>query len=412
MMPTIHSAWRRTSCWGLGLLICLSTIASAFAQEASTAQRRSPGLAVTPDGSLVFEGRPFRGIGVNYFDAFYRTLRSPKDLSYKDGMRYLQGKRIPFIRFMASAYWPGEYRLYLTDKEKYFALLDEFVRTAESHGIGLIPSLFWNATAIPDLVGEPVNQWGNPRSKTIAFMQRYTGEVVSRYKDSPAIWGWEFGNEMNAYADLLDQAGKFRPQVNPENGTPSQRTVDDEITTDHLRVAYVAFAHAVREHDGTRILMSGNDIPPPNAGSRYRESRWDKDSRSGYLAMLQVQNPDPLNMISIHLYPHRESAQYGGASASLNDIIEMSMAAAHSSRKPLFIGEFGAPSTLGREQERKKFTELLDGIERLKVPLAALWVFDFSAQDKEWNVIEDNERSYQLEQISRFNQRARVELGL
>jgi hypothetical protein len=372
----------------------------------------APGLSVASDGSLMLRGKPFRGVGVNYFDAFYRTLKSPEDLSYKEGMRYLGRMRIPFIRFMASAFWPNEYRLYQTDKEKYFALLDEFVRTAETHGIGLIPSLFWNAAAISDLVGEPLNQWGNPNSKTISFMRRYTDEIVSRYKNSPAIWGWEFGNEMNAYVDLLEQATNFRAQMAPEAGTPAVRTAADEITSDHLRVALVEFAAVVRKHDRWRMISSGNDIPPANAANRYEKRRWETDSRQGYISMLQFQNPSPINTTSIHLYPHRESQHYGGVRTTLKDLIRISMATACENKKPLVIGEFGAPATLGREQEQAKFMELIEGIEQEKVPLAALWVFDFAPQDAEWNVNAANVRSYQLEQISKLNERIRTELGL
>ena len=57
---------------------------------------------------------------------------------------------------------------------------------------------------MPDLVGEPRNQWGNPQSKTRQFMRTYIREVVSRYVNSPAIWGWEFGNEYNLSLDTPD----------------------------------------------------------------------------------------------------------------------------------------------------------------------------------------------------------------
>ncbi|MBM4040246.1 MAG: hypothetical protein FJ290_17205, partial [Planctomycetes bacterium] len=47
--------------------------------------RKALGLTVARDGTLLHEGKPFRGIGVNYFDAFYRTLRNPADVSYREG---------------------------------------------------------------------------------------------------------------------------------------------------------------------------------------------------------------------------------------------------------------------------------------------------------------------------------------
>ena len=58
---------------------------------------------------------------------------------------------------------------------------------------------------VPDLVGESCNQWGNPESKTRQFMRTYVREVVSRYVNSPAIWGWEFGSEYNLSLDNPDR---------------------------------------------------------------------------------------------------------------------------------------------------------------------------------------------------------------
>ena len=68
---------------------------------------------------------------------------------------------------------------------------------------------------MPDLVGEPRNQWGNPESKTRQFMRTYIREVVSRYVNSPAIWGWEFGNEYNLSLDTPDRWRTLPPDPTP-----------------------------------------------------------------------------------------------------------------------------------------------------------------------------------------------------
>src|SRR4051812_1842213 len=41
----------------------------------------SPGLSVARDGTLLRDGAPYRGVGVNYPDAFLRPLRNPEDES-------------------------------------------------------------------------------------------------------------------------------------------------------------------------------------------------------------------------------------------------------------------------------------------------------------------------------------------
>ena len=76
---------------------------------------------------------------------------------------------------------------------------------------------------MPDIVGEHLDQYGNPDSKSLAFIRRYTQEVVERYRNSPAIWGWEFGNEYNLDADLPGHH-LHRPVCWPTLGTPPNRT--------------------------------------------------------------------------------------------------------------------------------------------------------------------------------------------
>ena len=170
------------------------------------------GLIVDERGTLLLEGTPFRGIGVNYYDAFARTLEANSRTNYDAGFRELAKRKIPFARFSAGGYWPKDWDLYKTNRVAYFARLDGVVKSAGQNGIGLIPSLFWHMSTVPDLVGEPCNRWGETNSRTMAFMRDYTREVVTRYARSSAIWGWEFGNEYNLPADLPN-APEHRPPV-------------------------------------------------------------------------------------------------------------------------------------------------------------------------------------------------------
>jgi hypothetical protein len=89
--------------------------------------------------------------------------------------------------------------------------------------------------------------------------------------------------------------------------------------------------------------------------------------------------------------------------------IHEAAAAAARARKPLFVGEFGAPGPA--EKSEKEFRSLLSTIEEALVPLAALWVYDFKGQDASWNVTATNERAYQLQAISEANARLRADLA-
>ena len=300
---------------------------------------------------------------------------------------------------MACGFWPVNWQLYLRDKESYFRRLDQVVHSAEKHQVGLIPSLFWHVPTISDIVGEPLDQLGNQDSRTSAFIRQYTSEVVLRYKDSPAIWGWEFGNEYNLAVDLPN-ASEHRPQVVPHLKTAHERTARDELSSQAMLVAFSQFASAVRMHDSHRVLITGNSLPRPSAYHNTTEKSWKADSKSQFEEMLLRDNPDPFDLLSVHVYGNTGQA----GTTSLEELMATLVDVSQRAKKPIFIGEFGVPNTLGADQEKAQFIEMLDAFETSQVPLAAFWVFDLPGQ-AEWNVTAENERSYMLELVGNANQR-------
>lgn len=353
------------------------------------------GLTVSKRGELLLNSSPFQGIGVNYYDAFVRTLEANAGTNYDAGIRELAARRIPFARFSAGGFWPRDWQLYLTNRAAHFARLDGVVKSAERHGVGLIPSCFWHLSAVPDLLGEPCNRWGDTNSRTIAFMRQYTRELVTRYARSPAIWGWEFGNEYNLAADLPN-AAEHRPPVVPSLGTAARRSAEDELTHADVRVALREFALEVRKHDRRRIIVSGNSFPRPSAWHQARERSWKKDSPGQFAEMLAADNPSPINTLCVRAYD------------LTNDLgrLAQAMAVAHVEKKPLFVGEFGVPGEL-TDETKANFTKILATLETNQVPLAALWVFDFDGQAKDWNVTATNGRTWLLDAVQLANERIR-----
>jgi hypothetical protein len=352
------------------------------------------GLSVGPHGELFLNSKMFRGIGVNYYDAFVRLLGDGKIRDVEAGFRVLASNQIPFIRFSACGYWPVEWRLYQTNRQAYFSRMDAVVKLAERHGIGLIPSLFWHQPTISDLVGEPVGQWGNASSKTHEFMRVYVREVVSRLRESPSVWAWEFGNEFNLPADLPN-AAEHRAPVQPTLGTAGSRSARDDLTHAHIRTALAEFAREVRRHDPHRLIISGNAFPRPSAWHQQHEGNWKLDAPGQWTEMLTADNPAPIASLSGRLY-------------STNDLAGLAPAMALSRQlgKPLLIGEFGVPG-VATESAQRQFREWLDALATNGVPLAALWVFDFEGQAMDWNVTAENNRREQLRLIAELNARWR-----
>jgi len=125
----------------LGLLVFL--LAATCNGPSAQGSETSLGLTVR-DKTVMLEGKPYRGVGANYFSLFSRLLADSKDTSSLNNLAALSKAKIPFVRFMCGGFWPTDQKLYLTNREAFFQRLDRVVRCAESNHVGLVPSLFWN----------------------------------------------------------------------------------------------------------------------------------------------------------------------------------------------------------------------------------------------------------------------------
>ena len=376
-------------------LIAFLCLALARAEDATP-----QGLYVR-DGVLMRSGKPYHGIGANYFSMFSRLLKNSDDASSLENLASLGKEGIPFVRFMCGGFWPVEMRLYQDDKPEYFRRLDKVLRAAEEAKIGLIPSLFWNPSTVADLCGEPLDQYGEKGSKSIAFIRQYTTEVVTRYKASPAIWAWEFGNEYNLGADLPN-AAEHRPAVWPQLGTARERSVRDELRWHQIEVALLAFAETARRIDPERVIVNGNSIPRQSAWHNVREKSWKNDSTEEFSEILKRDNPPPLDALCVHIYPEA-NGKYAAGATSLDGVIGATQKQAKHLGKPLFIGEFGVSKTSDAAAQQAVFEEFLNAIGKHEVPLAAFWVFDLSSQDADWNVTFANDRAWMIRRVARAN---------
>ena len=378
-----------TSKFGTGIFLLAAS--EVFLLTKSPVASKPLGLRLGPNATVMLNGKPYRGVGINYFSCFLRTLKDGNDTSYEAGFATLKAKGIPYARFCATGFWPRDMKLYVEDREEYFRRLDDVVHSAEKHGIGLIPSLFWYYACVPDLVGEPMDQWANPNSKTHAWMRQYVREVVTRYRDNPTIWAWELGNEFSLYAEIPHAV---RPKADSRLGTPETRSKRDELTFDMVRHAFISFATAVREHDPSRLIFTGDSFPRLAAWNLEQKKSWDHDTMEQFKQMLIKANPDPISGISLHAYED-DDQRFAHA-----------MEVSRLMNKPVFIGEFGAQHET--EPQAAKFRRLLKAVVDNDIPLAAVWVFDHPAQ-KDFNIAVDNGRAYQLDLIVQANQKLKMQ---
>ena len=366
-----------------------------------------PGLSTARDGTLLRNGVPYRGVGVNYPDAFLRPLRHPEDQSYRDDFRALAANHIPFARITACGFWPSDYKSYLQDKENYFKVLDGVVQAAEESNVGLIANLFWASSTVPDLVGEPRDQWGNSQSKTRQFMRTYIREVVSRYVNSPAIWGWEFSNECNLSLDNPD-AWRNQRSINPRLGMTRSRGPDDTVTTEIFTSALSDFARTVREIDDHRMLLTGNSVPRFSAYHMQTERRNGADNAEQFATMLLRQNPGPFNPICIHTAPMSPMPRFAKRPVSYNELIQTCARAARSASKSLYIEEFVtcAPKMECSIATRRGYVnEVLGAMQANNVSLASVWVYGRKMIHDPSSLSFDDETASVLQMIGDFNRK-------
>ena len=390
---TPHSdAWRVGAAWGFALALALIAIGNPQAVGAGTS---SLGLSVNSDGVLIKNGTPYRGIGVNYYDAFVRTLRNAEDKSYRTGFSQLGAHHIPFARFAAGGWTANDFKLYLTDKEAYFRLLDGVVRSAEESNVGLIASLFWPISATSDIVSEPRERWGDRESKTRQFMRNYTREVVSRYSDSPAIWGWEFGCELSLAVDLPNP---------PRN---SRRFAARAMSFETFKSAALDFAQVVRSIDSHRILLTGNSLPRAFAYHNATEGDTRADTEQQFASILLRDNPGPYSPICIHTSPASAIGYFADRKVSYEELLQTCVRIGRAAGKPVYVEEFvavpGRGGGFGLMGEREYFARELAAIKASGAPLASVWVYDRKLKADRSNLTFDNEHSYMLQMIASAN---------
>lgn len=401
------------------IVLLIGAIGMISLGEGRIRAAETPGLSIDARGVIVKDGRPYRGIGVNFFEAFLRTLSDPATTSYRDGFEVLSAHKIRYARVILGGFFPSDFQQYINNKASYFQRMDGVIQAAEENQVGIIASLFWNNFVCADLAGEHMDAYDDPNSKSYAFMRQYINDVVGRYKDSPAIWGWECGNEYILFNDLSNGAS-FLP-TEPAFGCPTTRDpVRDNFPHERTNKLLAEFAKAVRAIDPYRIIESGNSEPRGSAWHLDHYDSWDMDTKAQFTEVLVRDNPDPLNVISVHAYAGTEKEFFSDQPVkTFSGLMAETRKAGATVNKPIFLGEFSTPSYLPPEytqpnpNEHAQFNELIAAIEDNKIPLSAVWTFgrwSGYGPDASYDIEDNNARGYMLDLIEAANERIQNQL--
>jgi endo-1,4-beta-mannosidase len=352
------------------------------------------------DGRLTLQGKPYRGMGMNYCQILWDVLKNPENRDFVEGFRILrEDYQVPFIRFAACPYLGSKWKLYAENPQEYFRRMDLIVREAEKQNLGLIPSLFWWNAAVGDWCEEPLGEMGNPQSKTRAFYRTYATEFVSRYNNSPAIWGWEIGNEYLLGADLP----KLNHLPRPRAGSKEPRTAADKLTRPMILDLYQDLHSTIREIDPHRIIVTGDAMLRNAAWNNRHRDDWGLDTREQSLEMFTADTPKSFSVASIHLYPEEDGKYFKDEKVSMEELVKAVVQEAHRHGRVVWCGEFGAAAS--GEAEREMVERMFQTIKETGIELSALWNFvPFGEFQRGVDITPDNERAWMLFEIQKFNE--------
>jgi hypothetical protein len=390
-----------------------------------------------------------RAFGVNWHTAFSRYLENVNDRSFTNGFAYLAAHRIPVARMEIQRYGPIGWSLYFSDKTEYYRRLDDFVAQAELHGIGLHINILGGAFTPGELVDDAVaagylvpgidfnppsplnldiygvptyaeyrNEVAREDSGSNAFIAYFAREIVRRYKDSPAIWCWEFANETSNTVDLPN-IQTSRPEPNPALGYFLQRdgtnvaawASKDDITREHVRTAKILFARAVRAEDSWRMICSGDSRPRQNAYHNWKYQSWTVDTKAEIVQVLPMDSPSPINTQCFHIYQPTDpyfsddpvslapvTGDYAAFLAFFKD-------ASAQLGRPMIVGEWGANGDGTTQDEITTFTRFLQALIDTGIQYSLLWSFDNTTgnqADSFW-VNPGTPKEYQLLDLEQAN---------
>lgn len=362
------------------------------------------GLYVAEDGTMMKDGKPYYGVGVNYYSLINGCRVSPRKYDLTKALASLEtlaSYDVRVIRFNLGFYSSKEWFDFVQFnlETPHLEALDKIVEKCEQLGIGLIPSFAWNPAAISDAFNEPCNKaFARDDSNTMIWFLGFTKTVVSRYADSPAIFAWEYGNEQNLSSSIIS---RYRPELSapPQyfgDDSRKKRTDDDYMTYETHQKVLELFAQAVHDADPYhRLIGSGDAAQRPYIWHWAREQEG-RDSLEQFEEMFDMTVPGYMTAYSVHEYAHSDSGTAGKAGAALDgnhtfesvdfvDYFTKYLQQGARTKKAVYMGETGYLAMLPESRDWNGTDEahsilvteaILEAAYETDFPLTLLWTYD------------------------------------
>lgn len=285
----------------------------------------------------------------------------------------------------------------------FYARQREILDYALSKGVSVIICMMGRMPTLADLKGETQSVgFGSAGSATRTFARTIFANYVNALKDHEAIAAWEINNEWNNLIELNSIPTDGAGSANPVPGAPTYTDPADKVTMAQFVDTMSELAGVIKANDPTRAVLSGN------AGA------WDTNlhGMEGYAKFLGRINPDPFDTISFHQYSVPANQQkFDNGLDGLKEAMQQCKVAALQLKKPIILGEVGAPESIPTKGKDWAFIQdLINDPQGPQVTL--LWDLnkpgtEYPTPTPDWTIWPTNARSYMLDAV-REVQRKRI----
>lgn len=406
---------------------------------------KNTGLAIPADRKGVYavgtsfyrNGKEVRGVGVNHWGSFIdeiTPLGPPSD--YLVDLPDIKNNwGLPFVR-VGLCMWSKEtwYTNYFQNKAAYFGMMDAYVAKCEALGLGIIAALTWGMRGFTDacyaIYGtfEPPKALAYKHTNAWKLFEQYITEVVTRYKDSPAIWGWELGNEVvNTIGVEYWRDWPLDGSVNsflnwgtrPQGGNYAITDKMDYSQWWQFTTNFIELVNSLDPH--RRIISSGSPVGNSFAVNAQTQNTLAADTLAQWNGVPATEGipwmcyrDKPFPIMNMHIYPQSltDHRFFGDSEKTLPQLIQLSREWSDQVGKPFFLGEFGATyhgpgDTVSTDQASEEAT-FYAGLAAAQsyAKLSAVWNYAGNLSGPaEWMYFKmtDPARLYQLEAMAAAN---------
>ena len=399
--------WRLLAVLAVVCLLCGMFAAGGTGASADTVRY---GITLDEDGNFRLNGKRLYAYGVNA--AAGDIWHDPFDTVYEKCLDTLAKYDIPITRSLITFGTITDYELYLSDPDEFWKTSERMLDMALEAEIGVIVHVISSMT-FTSMLGEKASAIGDVNSKSMAFMRNWTRDMVTRFKNHPAVWGWEIGNEMNLEQDLVRNEAYeyiFGPQV----GEPD---AFDNVSAAEYQVCKREIAKVIREVDPYRIISSGDAMQREAANSLRQASEkmnekhewkvdWSRDTLKDWLNMSLYCTPDPVDTISTHYGMTYDDYSFMLRDATLTNeqLLSYYVRLAKENKKGFYFGEFGNMGVYGMTLDpalvEDAFPKCLATLQKTGVQLATLW----QRNGANYTVTDEGPLAYMIAEIGKVNE--------